>query len=75
MTLEEVILQERADERLLLGMFGYFGVLALLLATVGLNGVLSLTTAARARELGIRRALGATGLPVWRSFPRSREKS
>ena len=66
MTLSEVIWQERSDERLLLGLFGSFGILALLLAAVGLNGVVSLTTSARTRELGIRRALGATGAVVLR---------
>jgi putative ABC transport system permease protein len=60
MTLKEVMRQERSDERLLLGIFGSFGCLALLLAAVGLNGVVSLTASKRTRELGIRRALGAT---------------
>jgi putative ABC transport system permease protein len=60
MTLAAVIRRERSDQRLLIGLFGSFGVLALLLAAVGLNGVVSLTASVRTRELGIRRALGAS---------------
>jgi ABC-type antimicrobial peptide transport system permease subunit len=39
---------------------GVFGVFALLVAFVGLFGVLSAAVAARRRELGVRVALGAT---------------
>jgi ABC-type antimicrobial peptide transport system permease subunit len=47
-------------ERMLAMLSGFFGVLAVVLATVGLYGVVSYMIARRRNEIGIRMALGAS---------------
>jgi ABC-type antimicrobial peptide transport system permease subunit len=63
---EAAIDQSLASERMVAWIAGLFGGLALLLACLGLYGMMSYVTARRTSEIGIRMSLGATPVRVIR---------
>jgi putative ABC transport system permease protein len=70
-TLTDQVDASMIPERLTAMLSGFFGGLGLLLAAIGLYGLLAYTVARRTNEIGIRMALGATHGDVMRMVQKS----
>lgn len=64
MTLDDLVETATSSRRFTMTLLGFFALLALVLALAGLYGVITQSVGQRARELGVRVALGASGREV-----------
>jgi len=63
-TMDELVSTEAAGRRFVLQLIGVFASIALVLAAVGIYGVVSYATRQRTHEIGIRMAIGARGQQI-----------
>jgi len=65
-TMEQLVSASLARQRFLLFLFGIFAGLALLLACIGIYGVMAYVTGQRVPEIGVRMTFGATSRDIMR---------
>jgi predicted permease len=70
-SLQDHVSRSLVQQKLIAQLASFFGLLALMLASIGLYGVLSYSVARRRNEIGIRMALGASPLDVMKMVLRS----
>ncbi len=69
-TIDEIVSESLAIDRFSMVLFASFGLLGLILAAVGIYGVMAFGVAQRTQEFGVRMALGAQRLQILRMVMR-----